>query len=172
MTHRIFHAFQRLAITATFFVLPRARLRNSVAEAPEPLKRCVNEITPMRDAEDLWMFGPAETDGVTHRMDMLAKDMSRLSGSLGGLRSLLSDVAATAPVMAMDEPVPAHAVMLDDDILFEGTAEIAPPRTVAALGDIAELFDDVPHARPRAAGQAYEARPQLQMPLPEDRRAA
>ncbi len=171
MTHRILHAFQRLVLTATFFVMPKAHSRKLKDEGPEPLRRCVKDIAPARKADDLWLFGEQEADGVAHRMDMLAKDMSRLSGSLGGLRSLLTDVASIAPVIAADEAIPANAVYLADDALFDGESLTEVPMAVSAADEAGFLFEEEDMAETLVPARPFEEA-RIQLPLPEHRRAA
>lgn len=148
--------------------MPKVFSRKPKDEAPEPLRRCVNKIKPVPDAEELWLFDQQESDGVTHRMEMLAKDMSRLSGSLGGLRSLLSDVAATAPLIVPDDALPANALLLADEMLFEGESKVEAPMAIAPADGADFLFEDAPV--PQTPAASFDAR--VQLPMPEDRRAA
>ena len=142
-------------------------------EATEPLRRCVNQIEPARDAEELWLFGPAVSDGVTHRMEMLAKDMSSLSDSLGGLRALLGDVASTAPLASMVQPLPQSTAYMHDDMLFDGEVKTVEPNRVLAAHDADMfLFEGILPLEPMPVTM-HELRPQLEMPRPpEDRQAA
>ena len=79
MKNRISSALKYLAMSATLKRLPQ-RQRFMDISSPEPLRQ-PNEL-PMPDTDDAWMFEKAAASAIEHRMEMLANEMDRLSGTL------------------------------------------------------------------------------------------
>ena len=114
MTHRILAPIKFFALALglrwSAGKVKSARL-GTVEPIVEPLKR--------RIAVDEWMF---DRDGlpVTEAAEVYSHDLNRVSGALSGLRSLLTQIAAEAPVIdEMPNAVP-FGPLETDDMLFEG----------------------------------------------------
>jgi len=153
MKQRIYSAFKHLALSVTLRGLSQ-RPRIAQIQAPEPRKRASDVNAAV--ADDAWMFDQDAHNAVEHRMDMLANEMDRLSGTLSGLRAFLGNVAQEAPMMAIANSIPNTPPMLADRDLFEGEPMVATPNAIPAAGEADYLFyEDV-----ISEGQIESAQPQ------------
>ena len=139
MKQRIYSAIKHFALSAAFRGLSQ-RKRHAAFDAPEPRKQPAE--LPSLDVEDMWMFDRAAKTAVAHRMDMLANEMDRLSGTLNGLRAFLGSVASEAPMLADYEITPRAAPMIIDRDLFDGEPITATPNAIPAAGEASFLFEE------------------------------
>ena len=134
MTHRILAPIKSLALSVGLR-LAAGKSKDLQPARPEPLTRYINP-----DMIDEWMF---DRDGtpVTQAAEVYSRALGRVSGALGGLRSLLTEIAAHAPVTA---EMPRHAAfgpIISDDVLFDG--EPMAPHYSDMPAEDADLFMDV-----------------------------
>ena len=149
MTHRILAPIKSFALsTALRVAAGRSRILN--ASAPEPR---IRSFEPEHVSDD-WMFDGRETP-VSAEAYVFSREMSRVSGALSGLRSLLTQISTHAPVMdMMPEGVPFGA-MVADAMLFEGEP-MAASYGPAPMED-ADLFEEQPAFMPALVRRGGEA---------------
>ena len=154
------HIFTRLKTLLTAARVTLYTRRTSAAMPKMALEPVGRRGLPAALHEfDDWMFDAdqglnAPTAGV--RQD-LAREMSVLSASLGGLRSVLDLVSGVTPFPVdaltqrpceMTGAVTVASLHHDAD-LFDGEVLPLPPSQDTVIGDEAHfLFDDVPHYSP------------------------
>jgi hypothetical protein len=134
MTYRILAPIKSFALSAALRIAA-GRSRILEAAAPEPR---VRSFEP-EHVSDEWMFDSQVTP-VSAEAYVFSREMSRVSGALSGLRSLLTQISAHAPVLdRMPEGVPFGA-LIGDSILFDGEP-MAASYGPAPVED-ADLFED------------------------------
>jgi len=103
---------------------------------------------------DEWMFDRRETR-VSAEAYVFSREMSRVSGALSGLRSLLTQISTHSPMLdLMPEGVPFGA-MVSDAMLFEGEP-MAASYGPAPVED-AYLFEEQPAFMPALVRRGGEA---------------
>lgn len=131
MTNRMLTTARSLAVLAAVTIGIRRTPAGLVA-SPEPLCRPLND-----EADDTWMFGEAET-ALSSGAYLCGAEMSRVSGALAGLRSLLTQITRHGVLtdgLAIAAPMtPLRA----DDLLFDG--EFAPHNADVLPFEDADLF--------------------------------
>lgn len=148
MTHSILAPFKSFALSAALRVAA-GRLRVSGAISPEPR---IRSFEP-EHVSDEWMFDTRATP-VSAEAYVFSREMSRVSGALSGLRSLLTQISAHAPVLdRMPEGVPFGA-LIGDAVLFDGEP-MAASYGPAPVED-ADLFEDRPAFLPAAIRRGNE----------------
>ncbi len=148
MTHRILAPIKSFALSAALRVAA-GRSKMLEAVAPEPR---VRSFEPDH-LSDEWMFDSRATP-VSAEAYVFSREMSRVSGALSGLRSLLTQISAHAPVLdRMPEGVPFGA-LVGDAFLFDGEP-MAASYGPAPVED-ADLFDDRPAFVPAATRRGSE----------------
>jgi hypothetical protein len=136
MTHRILAPIKSFALSAALRVAA-GRFKMLEVSAPEPR---IRTFEPEHVSDD-WMFDGRET-AVSAEAHLFSREMSRVSGALSGLRSLLTQISANAPVFdLMPEGVPFGA-MVGDAMLFDGEP-MAASYGATPMED-AYLFEDQP----------------------------
>jgi len=149
MTHRILAPIKSFALSAALR-LAAGRSRMLEASAPEPRIRSID----LDHMSDEWMFDRRATP-VSAEAYVFSREMSRVSGALSGLRSLLTQISANAPVLDLvPEGVPFGA-MVADAMLFEGepmAASYGPAPT-----EDADLFEEQPTFMPALVRRGGEA---------------
>ncbi len=148
MTHRILAPIKSFALSAALRVAA-GRFKTLEATAPEPRVRA---FAP-QDMSDDWMFEGRATP-VSADAHVFSHEMSRVSGALSGLRSLLTQISAHAPVFdAMPEGA-TFGALIGDEFLFDGepmAASYGPAPTEDAY-----LFEDAPMYMPAATRRGNE----------------
>ena len=139
MKNRISSALKYLALSVTLKRLPH-RQNVMAFSTPQPLRQ-PNELA-MPDTDDAWMFEKAAASAVDHRMEMLANEMDRLSGTLSGLRAFLGSVTHDAPLLADYEVTPQTAPLIMDRDLFDGEPLSVSHKIIPAAGEAGYLFDE------------------------------
>lgn len=131
MRQHILNIFRRFVLSAALKALP---LRSQDIVEPDPVRSTRLPET------DLWLF---EADrSVASHMAGLTGEMSRLSGVLGRLHTVVSTVAAETPIHALSYN--EHAVgqvIWSDDLLFDGEP-LASAEDCNAGDDFSDLLFD------------------------------
>lgn len=131
MTNRMLTTARSLAVLAAVTIGLR-RAPAGQAAAPEPLYQPL-----MDETDDTWMFGEADT-AMSSEAYLCRTEMSRVSGALTGLRSLLTQITRHGVLtdgLAIAAPMtPLRA----DDLLFDG--EFAPHDADVLPFEDADLF--------------------------------
>ena len=136
MTHRILAPIKFFALSLGL----RLSAGKVKADAFDPVEPIVEPVR-RRINVDEWMF---DRDGlpVTEAAEVYSHDLNRVSGALNGLRSLLTQIAAEAPIIDdMPNAVP-FGPLETDDVLFDGEPMTATSREIP-LED-ADLFIEPP----------------------------
>lgn len=128
-------AFKRLVLAAAIRLAPE-HPHSSCMDTPEPRRRSLEENTP-----EALLFDTSRTE-LDHSVGALSSEMNRLSGSIGGLRELMSAISKHAPVLAAEASVSPFAVLRDDAMLFDGETTAGGHETGHALGLDSELFEN------------------------------
>jgi hypothetical protein len=140
MTHRIFAPIKFFALSAALRLVA-GRSKTLEAAAPKPR---IREYEP-ETVSDEWMFEGRSTP-ISAEVFAFSREMSRVSGALGGLRALLGQISAQAPVLdLMPNGVP-FGPMIGDPMLFDGEP-MAASYGPAPAEDM-DLFGDAPAFMP------------------------
>ncbi len=138
MTQRILHSLKTFVLAAAL----RAGIRDAREEAvsPEPVIRHLDSVNDI----DEWMF---DIDGrpVTELASMYSRETARVSAALTGLRSVLTQIAAHAPIIEQHNVNVSFGPLESDAMLFDGEPM---PVHFGILADDADLFEDMPGLRP------------------------
>ncbi len=131
MTNRMLTTARSLALLAAVTIGRRRPVAGQTA-APEPIFRSMED-----EHDDRWMFGEADT-AMSSGAYLCRTEMSRVSGALSGLRSLLTQITRNGVLtdgLAIAAPMtPLRA----DDLLFDG--EFTPHNADVLPFEDAELF--------------------------------
>ncbi|MBU1286685.1 MAG: hypothetical protein KJ871_03065 [Alphaproteobacteria bacterium] len=102
---------------------------------------------------DDWMFEGRATP-VSADAHIFSHEMSRVSGALSGLRSLLTQISAHAPVFDTMPEGATFGALIGDEFLFDGepmAASYGPAPTEDAY-----LFEDAPMYMPATTRRGNE----------------
>ncbi len=112
---------------------------------PEPLCRPA-DLLPARDTTDDWLFDAPDTP-LSPFVHGLSRELDRVSGSLGTLRDLLSEIARFSPSIAVPvNGLDAPVLLGDDPFLFDGEAMPRLPGDQPLVeGDAVFLFEESEH---------------------------
>lgn len=141
MTHRILTSMKTFALGAAIRVVAK-RPRDLPDGKVEPRMRYMDAHAGFKTPDE-WMFDSSDAH-VSQEAVSLSMEMSRVSGALSGLRSVLGAISAQAPSGEVREIVLPTAPLLADAELFEGEPMGASYGIVP--DEHADLFVEAPAA--------------------------
>ncbi len=158
MSYRIANALKRLTVSTFVRFLSVDRVRR---DAPEPRSRDFDGKL-CNPAGDDWLF---EESASPLAMDVraLANELGRTSSALQGLRQLLTSIAHHAPLTISAQPGAASNMVWSEDLLFDvAPTAVIPSIREPLAGEAAFLFEDDAHASSGwSALQGLRAEPPL-----------